>query len=321
MAKGRMIARSLWSSEKFARLVAAEDGGWGAGCLFVAMVTGADVDGRLEIDSDSLLDLLARTGRHVNLYPDTVGRWRDAIVNVELVRRWFAEGKDCGEVVRFAEFNRLRKDREAPSRIPNPPDCDRPVTPPADSGRTPGVLRPKARQGKASESEVKARQGAPEPSPTEDRPTHGGGGVGVGQKPLRRIVDELFPKGTPAYEAVHKIAPVEPGGERVAGELAKDLSRLYNLPPQDGRVVADSQEWAKDRWRLNAAVQVLERLEDPDERRRLTNPVGYMRRAVEDRAKELKERHHNEIENVLDRGERQRHAEAVSRPVPYDPTA
>jgi hypothetical protein len=328
MAKGRMIARALAKSKKFAKCPPR------CGILYALSMAHTNLEGRLEADDESLLDTCGRYARAQDWTEETVAADREHLGRVGLWIVYGPAGGELAQVVDFHAHNRTDPRDEPPSDLP-PPDGYSDEEERRKHGRPPyhkrqsrkGLRRTSSTPGRNSigtGAELRKGKGkgqgqvqgegkgkgppAAGPSPTEDH-----------LKPLRALVEMIAP--TPAELATHKIAPVEPGGERVAVELAKDLSRLYNLPPQDGRVVADAEEWARDRWRLNAAVQVLERLEDPDERRRLTNPVGYMRRAVEDRAKELKERHHNEIENVLDRGERQRHAEAASRPVPYDPTA
>jgi hypothetical protein len=300
MAKGRMIARALAKSKKFAKCPPR------CGILYALSMAHTNLEGRLEADDESLLDTCGRYARAQDWTEETVAADREHLGRVGLWIVYGPAGGELAQVVDFHAHNRTDPRDEPPSDLP-PPDGYSDEEERRKHGRPPyhkrqsrkGLRRTSSTPGRNSigtGAELRKGKGkgqgqvqgegkgkgppAAGPSPTEDH-----------LKPLRALVEMIAP--TPAELATHKIAPVEPGGERVA----------------------------VDRWRLNAAVQVLERLEDPDERRRLTNPVGYMRRAVEDRAKELKERHHNEIENVLDRGERQRHAEAASRPVPYDPTA
>lgn len=116
-----MISKSLWNSKKFAGLVA-EHGPW-AGLVYIAQVTGTDVDGRLEAGAEDLADLLGRTARLSGRTPGGLREDSRACEDSGLITRWNDDSGEYAEVIDFKLHNKTRPDREAPSRI------------------TPGVLR------------------------------------------------------------------------------------------------------------------------------------------------------------------------------------
>lgn len=132
MPRGRFISKALFGSKKVARLPERTV------LVYVAMVLNADAEGKLEADDESLLTYGARYALAHSWTEETVAADREAIRRVGLIETWGEAGDICAEIVQFREHNRIRPDREAPSRIARPASGR---TTSASSRRTPGVVR------------------------------------------------------------------------------------------------------------------------------------------------------------------------------------
>jgi len=118
MARGRFVSRSLFNSEKFAAACSSCDGGPWAGMLYLALLTNANVDGRVDVGSEALLDALGRTARHCEL---GVRYWMQKLLvleRVELVKTWESGGRLYAEIWDFFVHNSTRADREGDGKIP-----------------------------------------------------------------------------------------------------------------------------------------------------------------------------------------------------------
>lgn len=267
MARGRMIANALFRSEKFARVVAAEDGGTWAGLVYVALVTNADVEGRIEVDAGSVLDALARTGREAGVRARDVERCVAALANVGLIRTWTVGTKECGEIVGFHVHNSVRRDREAPSRIP-PRSTDGHVRTRAEQG-TPGALPDHSRRTPAEGKRSEAR----------------GSGTTTARTSPGGLPEDSRSSSSGGTDAEAEPGEPEPGA---IARLSRDLAARTGTRSTDRRVLAVARDLAALPRGPEALSDILARPDVSTATGKAT--LAYLRAAATRRSAELVER-------------------------------
>lgn len=129
-----MIAKRLWNSKKAAAL---SDRCFG---VYVLCVVNANVRGRFEADGLSLLAAAGMRGIVQGWTSATIETDVAELIAAGLLTSWTIDGAIYAEVVDFLKFNTVREEREAESKIPDPPGMT-PAGPSTDRGSTPGALR------------------------------------------------------------------------------------------------------------------------------------------------------------------------------------
>lgn len=136
MARGRFLSRALANSRRFSELDER------SALVYAITYTYANVDGRLEVDGLSILAMMARFGLAHRYTIEDMDICREKIAATGLWKTYQADGRECAEIDKFFEHNKIRSDRESKGTIPGPtPDLLR-----SDSGVTPESATPKARE-------------------------------------------------------------------------------------------------------------------------------------------------------------------------------
>lgn len=104
-------------------------------------------------------------------------------------------------------------------------------------------------------------------------------------------------------EAIARLCPVEPG-EKATALVCERLAAVARLENDASRVRKYAMLWVGERMKLNAALQLLERLEDPTERKKVREPIAYLRAAVPQRARELEQEITKAVHQALDAWEK-----------------
>jgi hypothetical protein len=134
MADGRMLAKKISLNEAVASLENDMHR-----LLFTWGLSHLDIEGRISGSPKVFRAIVVPLLEHIT--SEKVGKFFKDVVDKELIIR-YQVGKDwIIEYPKFKENQRLRPDREAPSKLPPPPDL-LPTTPgelPEDSGTTPAL--------------------------------------------------------------------------------------------------------------------------------------------------------------------------------------
>lgn len=141
MAEGRMLKKVISMSRKLAQLKTDS-----ARLLYTWILPHVDVKGRFSAEPDIVKGYV--TPRLTTMTVEKVETClRDMAVN-KLILLYKVNGDSYLEIVKFGEFQTLREDREAPSKIP----------PPDDSNATPAELPEYSPTSKVKGSKVKLKE-------------------------------------------------------------------------------------------------------------------------------------------------------------------
>lgn len=342
-----MISASLAGSKRLANCPER------AAMLYVLTLARAtNLEGRFEADVESLLDYASRYGRVRGWTDETIQADRDHLSRVGLWIVYGDPGDEIVQVVDFHKHNRTDPRDEMPSELPPPPGYSdeeerrRYRRPPfhrtrnrAKSTQPQGALgNPKEPSGalgkgkgkREGKQELKGEgEGHAAPASARTRGPLASTASGLLQtlRERTRPDDDGEEDHDPDAwiteirdNAVTELAPWSPTPES-AHDLALALSAITGVAPQDPQVRSMADTWAQDRFTLSAAVQLVERLADPEKGGAIDNPISYLRAAVPSRAQELNLKVEDEIEKALDRRGDRRHRALMDRPRAYNPQA
>jgi hypothetical protein len=162
MADGRMLSKRVTRSNKIADLSSDT-----ARMIYSWLIPYTDVEGRMEADPRLLKADIAPLLDHIT--PTVINNVLHELHKIGLILLYSAgeESKKYLQVTKFEENQKnLRKDREAPSRIPAPS----PAKVRSKSGATPAELPPNIREEKLREENIRPADAAPiSPSKKESK--------------------------------------------------------------------------------------------------------------------------------------------------------
>ena len=141
-----MIKKNVSTSRKLAELKSDS-----ARLLWTWILPHLDVAGRFSGESEVIKGLVVPRLKHFT--PTKVEAILQELCGVGLIRLYRVDGERYLEFRRFEDFQNLRTDREAESKIPEPIDSD---VDPEESGTTPGEL---PEDSGITPTEVKLREG------------------------------------------------------------------------------------------------------------------------------------------------------------------
>ena len=296
MAKGRFVSRSISANEQLASVSLLAD------FLFGRCIAHLDAEGRMTGNPQLIKSTVVplRSEIREDAIPGLLGELASAVDHEgrPLVVWYEVAGR---QVLYFPGFDRaqsgLRKDREAPSRLPSPtdpsarrlgvdPSATPPFPPPAplptDSGPTPELVPPKRREEEVKGSEAKrahAREAAAAP-PAAALP-----------KGARELLDRCYEGATPERleEVTAQLRATLNGGAKIRkGEIAtaRDAAHL-------DRVCRETvAEWQAKRLRDpdKAIVVALKKLRDNTDARGHTPSEAAAAERKEDDRRAARER-------------------------------
>jgi hypothetical protein len=147
MAEGRMLKKLISTSKKLANLKTDS-----ARLLYTWLIPHVDIKGRFSGEPDIVKGYIVPRLKTMDC--DKIEAYLTDMAENDLIILYGINGDKYLEIVKFNEFQSLRKDRESPSRIP---DHDQLQT---NSIPTPGVLPLKRSEDKLSEANVSEDKGS-----------------------------------------------------------------------------------------------------------------------------------------------------------------
>lgn len=257
MARGRFISNTLGGSKKFSRLATDTHR-----LAYVLLVTMTDVEGRVEAEPQLLkgyaYTLLDWTNAEVQAALEDMHR-------VGLIQLYRIGDDQYAQVQDFDKHNKVRKDREADSKIPAPPESATNT-----KGRTPGGLR-EGSGSKPSQVQVQVQveeevEATPPTPPTPDRHAQE-----QAEEDLEKA-QRVPPRGSDKLQALRQRHPT------VWEELGK-ASTDRGWKPQQFRAIALSVYELADRYGEASTRQaVLDMVMAGD---RVYSPAGWLKHRLE----------------------------------------
>lgn len=135
MATGRMLKKNVSTSKKLTGLKSDS-----ARLLWTWILPHLDVKGRFSAEVDIIKGLVVPRLKHFT--EQKIEDILQELSSVGLIRLYVADGERYLEFIRFDDFQNLRVDREAESKIPQPTDIKERKD---NSGSTPGVIQEDSR--------------------------------------------------------------------------------------------------------------------------------------------------------------------------------
>ena len=234
MAEGRFIPRAIAHDERLAS-VSLE-----AECLYLRILPHLDCEGRLGASPAGLWAMVAPLRAEIT--PSVAGRALDELAAAGLLTVYRVDGVQYLADPSFEATQRgLRKDREAPSRIPPPSTPDASGAAPALLRSTPELLPYKGSKEKAKSSQAKKAPSAPrvpEIDPDFEAFWHAypRRANGEAKAAARAKWAARRGEGIPAAEMIA-------GAQRYAVCKAAEGTAGSNLVMQAGRFLGPGKEW------------------------------------------------------------------------------
>lgn len=230
MADGRMLKRVITRSQKLAALKSDK-----ARLLWFYMLPYTDVEGRIEADPDDIREDIIRRQRH-GYTLEVVDDCLKDLHRVRLIRLYEVDSRPYLCFARFHDEQKIRRDREAESKIPGPVPDEYRTTPP----------KAKSSQVKSSPSSSKVKLSKAKPSLSKEKPK-----VGIDKNSLEKggleLEKEIKTTGLRFIEGLEQtFASISKDEATTFSRIAVYLSDLVRRSQVGIEIFGKALEWAED---------------------------------------------------------------------------